>query len=72
MTTKRMRYTILGHNVMAVAKEGNNKDGAAYIDAVPGVNHATEVGHVLTNGDKLQEKVARVLFPEFRDLAWRP
>ena len=71
MTEKRMRYTILGQNVLAVAKEGGNNDWAAYIDAVPGINHQAEIEHVMTNGDKLQEDVARVLFPEFRDLAWR-
>ena len=71
MTEKRMRYTRLGHNVIAVAWEGNNKDWAAYIDAVPGISHQAEVEHVMRHGDKLQEKVARVLFPEFRDLAWR-
>ena len=71
MTTKRMRYTILGQNVIAVAKEGGNNDWAAYIDAVPGISHEIEAEHVMTNGDKLPEKVARILFPEFRDLAWR-
>jgi len=72
MTEKRMRWTRLGHNVLAVAREGAVNDWAAYIDAVPGIDHVTEVRHVLTNGDKLREDVARVLFPEFRDLAWRP
>ena len=71
MTTKRMRYTILGKNVIAVAKEGGNNDWAAYIDTVPGISHELEAEHVMTNGDKLQQKVARILFPEFRDLAWR-
>lgn len=72
MTEKRVRYTILGQNVIAVAKEGGNNDWAAYIDAVPGINHEVEAEHVMTNGEKLRENVARVLFPEFRDLEWRP
>jgi len=71
MANKRMKYRILGKNVIAVAKEGNCDDWAAYIDAVPGISHTLEIDHVLNHGDKLQEKVARVLFPEFRDLAWR-
>ena len=71
MTGKRMRYTILGRNVLAVAKEGAVNDWTAYIDAVPGINHQAETEHVMRHGDKLQEKVARVLFPEFHDLAWR-
>jgi len=71
MTGKRMQYTVLGQNVLAVAKEGAVNDWAAYIDAVPGVNLAEEVKHVMDRGDKLPEAVARVLFPEFRDLTWR-
>ena len=71
MTEKRTGYMRLGRNVLAVAKEGAVNDWAAYIDAVPGINHEAEVEHVMTNGDKLPERVARALFPEFRDLAWR-
>ncbi len=71
MAKKRIRHTILGKNVIAVAKEGGNNDWAAYIGAVPGINHEAEIEHVMRHGDKLPEDVARVLFPEFRDLTWR-
>lgn len=71
MTEKRMRWVRLGHNILAVAVEGAVADWAAYIDAVPGVNHTLEVEHVKTNGDKLPEDVARAIFPAFRDLSWR-
>ena len=71
MTTKRMRYTVLARTVIAVAKEGHNNDWGAYIGAVPGENHSLEYIRVLKYGDKLREDVARVLFPGFRDLAWR-
>ena len=71
MTEKRMRYTVLERNVIAVAKEGAVNDWAAYIGAVAGGNREADVEHVSKWGSKLPEKVARVLFPEFRDLAWR-
>ncbi len=71
MTKKRTAWKILGKNVIAVAKEGGTNDWAAYIDAVPGINHAVEFKHVMANGDKLDERVARAIFPMFRGLKWR-
>ena len=57
---------------MAVAKEGGNHDWAAYIGPVPGNNHEVEYVEVLRSGSKLPEDVARLLFPSFSDLTWRP
>lgn len=63
----RIRYTALSSRVIAVATTRIERAWAAYIDAVPGVNHAHEWKAVLKNGDKLPEKVAAVLFPDFVD-----
>lgn len=72
--------------VNVVANNGYANDFAAYI-GFPGTvaeikpeyqqNYATyvrsvhEAGDVLTNGDKLGQDEARVLFPEFKDLSYR-
>jgi len=72
MTRKRDAYVILGSHVIAVAKEGAVGDWAAYIDAVSGYNQADDINRVMEYGDKLPEDVARVLFPGFSDLKWRP
>lgn len=71
MTKKRTAWKRLGKHVIAAAKEGGVNDWTAYIDAVPGINHAVEFKHVMAHGDKLDERVARVIFPKFRDLKWR-
>ena len=39
-------------------------DWAAYIDAVPGMNHREEWIEVLAHGEKLPADVAQLLFPE--------
>lgn len=45
---------------------------AACIDAVPGQNHRFEQIGVLDHGAKLDESLARLLFPEFDDLPYAP
>jgi hypothetical protein len=58
------RYTALASRVLIVAVE--RTDGwCAYCDAVPGYSHDNEYQEVARVGDKIQEKVARVLFPEY-------
>ena len=65
-------YYALHHKVLAVAKEGNVKDWAAYIGPVPGHCHADEWDLVLADGSKLPYAVAKVLFPHFDEqFQWR-
>lgn len=68
----RVSYKVLAVDVIVVAKEGGNHDWAAYIGSVPGFNHDKEWKTVRETGAKLPESVARVLFPAFADLRWRP
>jgi hypothetical protein len=68
---KRTHWTPLDRRVIAVAVEGAVGDWAAYIGAVEGNNYETEWQEVARNGSKLPKDVAEVLFPDFKDLAWR-
>ena len=74
MKTKDWAPTIRTHalacKVLVVAKTRVEGTWAAYCDAVPGDNHTKEWPGVLANGDKLMEKTARVLFPEFDDIPY--
>ena len=56
---------VLSMRVLAVAVTRVEGAWCAYVDAVPGVNHELEQEAVLANGDKLDESVARALFPSF-------
>lgn len=58
--------------MLAVAVEGAVNDWTAYIGAVEGISHSREWQNVKDNGAKLCEDVAKILFPEFNDLRWRP
>jgi len=69
--TRKIRYIALDSKVLVVAKEGGIGDWAAYIGAVPGLNHTFEWQRVRDNGTKLPQKVAEILFPDFKDLNWR-
>jgi len=68
---KRVDWRALDVRVLVVAKEGGCGDWAAYIGAVPGVNHRAEWPEVASNGSKLSEEFARLLFPDFDDLSYR-
>ncbi len=65
-----VRRHALSSRVLAVARTRIEGTWAAYCDAVPGHDHDREQGAVLSNGDKLPEEVARVLFPGFEDLPY--
>jgi len=67
----RVRCRALDKCVLAVAKEGAAQDWAAYIGAVPGINHEREWHTVVSEGSKLPQEVAELLFPDFKDLTWR-
>jgi len=68
---RRRTYTVLDSKVLAVASEGYAGDWAAYIGAVRGDNFDRESQEVLEHGSKLRESVAKLLFPDFRDLDYR-
>ena len=71
--SKRIRYVTLDRKVIVVAVEGDIKDWAAYIGAVPGNNHYAEYMEVARQGTKLPREVASILFPDFdRSFCWRP
>ncbi|MCJ7573960.1 hypothetical protein MUO93_06820, partial [Candidatus Bathyarchaeota archaeon] len=48
------------------------RDWAAYIGSVAGCNHELEAQGVKENGTKLSEAVAKVLFPCWKGLRYRP
>ncbi|GAG81689.1 unnamed protein product [marine sediment metagenome] len=68
---RRIQYKALDSKVLVVAKEGHAGDWAAYIGAVPGYSHDAEWREVASDGSKLPESVARILFPAFEDLVYR-
>ena len=70
-TEKRVRWIALDSKVIVVAVEGEVKDWAAYIGAVNGNNHFEEYPYVMNRGTKLPQRVAEILFPEFKCLRWR-
>ena len=55
----------LNRDVLAVARSRIEGAWAAYIGAVPGQRHGDEWQAVAREGGKLQEDVARAIFPEF-------
>jgi hypothetical protein len=72
---KRYRRMALAQHVMVVAVfDLEVGDWSAYIDAVPGNDHAAEWGSVVDHGDKIPKDVAAVLFPGLaadKGLKWR-
>lgn len=65
-------HKALAMRVLVVAQTRVECAWAAYVDAVPGMNHASELHRVLSDGDKLDESIARALFPMFNEVpyAW--
>jgi hypothetical protein len=60
----------LAMRVLAVARTRVECTWAAYIDAVPGLHHASETTSVLDHGAKLDEDLARALFPAFAEVPY--
>jgi hypothetical protein len=58
-------YSALHSEVLCVARSRVEMAWAAYCAPVPGENHDEEQDEVLRYGSKLDEDVARVLFPIF-------
>ena len=65
-----VRYRALASKVLVVARTRVECAWAAYIDAVPGRGHYSEVEAVLDRGAKLDERIARVLFPDFKSVPY--
>lgn len=69
---KKIRWRALDINVVVVAKEGSTGDWSAYIGAVRGDSHEREWRRVMTDGSKLPQNVAEVIFPDFaKQFEWR-
>lgn len=60
----------LAMKVLAVAQTRIEGTWAAYIDAVPGMNHQYEIHRVLADGQKLAEGIARSMFPCFKEVPY--
>lgn len=77
--TKKFRRSCLSSRVMALCIENWHKweedgeekeelfDWAAYIDAVPGINHDDEEAAVASRGEKLPRSIALAIFPYMYD-----
>jgi hypothetical protein len=63
-------HRALAARVLVVAVTRIECAWKAYIDAVPGQNHRKEFEMVASNGVTLDEEVARVLFPEFKEVLY--
>ena len=57
--------------MIAVATLGAIEDWSAYIGSVAGENHDLEYEDVLSKGTKLPQRIAEVIFPEWKKFAWR-
>lgn len=64
------RVRALAARVLAVATTRVVCQWAAYCDAVPGQRHEDEWERVLAYGSKLDEGIARALFPEFDEVPY--
>lgn len=65
-----IRSVALSQFVLCVAKIRIEGAWTAYCNAVPGQEHSVETVRVLTHGNKLPEKIARAVFPEFSELRY--
>ena len=66
--TIRIHKYALATRVLVVAvvniEDGKLFDWAAYVDAVPGINHENEAERVAGDGAKVSEELAKIMFPE--------
>jgi hypothetical protein len=64
------RWLALSSHVLVAMRTRIEFAWAAYIDAVPGMDHRYEFQEVLRVGTKLREDVARALFPEMDSIPY--
>lgn len=62
---KHITYRALSAKVLVVANTRIECAWCAYCDAVEGYDHESELAEVLLHGTKIDERIARVLFPMF-------
>ena len=60
----------LDGRVLAAARSHIECAWAAYIKDVPGINHEEEADSVLGRGTKLPEHLARLIFPDFKEVPY--
>jgi hypothetical protein len=65
-----VRARALSSRVLVVARTRVECAWNAYVDAVPGLDHRRERDAVLDHGAKLDETMARILFPEFNEVPY--
>lgn len=65
-----IRYRALSSKVLVVAQTRIETAWCAFVDAVPGENHRDEFKAVASYGAKVDEKLARLLFPEFDEVPY--
>lgn len=65
------QWKALDSKVLVVAVEGAVEDWACYIGVVRGDNHQREYEYVARRGTKLPQKIAELLFPNWKHLRWR-
>jgi hypothetical protein len=65
-----MRSRALASRVLVVAHTRIECTWAAYVDAVSGIDHSQEADRVLRSGAKLDESLARQIFPEFKQVPY--
>ena len=64
---ERLKLSTLHYYNFYVAIEGSVGDWACYVG-----NRTQSFADVASYGDKISEEEARQLFPEFKNLRWRP
>jgi len=65
---KKYEYKALATRVLVVASINLEcNEWAVYIDAVPGQSHKAEFMEVARHGDKLDKRLAEILFPHLAD-----
>lgn len=60
----------LDRRVLVVARTRVECAWSAYCSAVPGINHSKEFDEVIRYGSKLDESLARALFPIFDEVPY--
>lgn len=65
-----VRVKVLHRNVLCVARTRVEGKWAAYCGPVEGRRHEEEYDSVLTNGDKMDEPIAKAMFQEFAEIPY--
>lgn len=63
-------HRALDRCVLAVARTRIEGAWAAYVSSVAGQNHRAEIADVLDRGARLDESIARAIFPVFENIPY--